>query len=813
MFDMLREWLNTPGFMPHGHCFLWTPSLLWMMVVADAIIALSYFAIAFALWYFVRRRHDFAYKAIGALFGIFICACGVTHLIAVWNIWNFAYWLEGWAKVITAAVSALTAILTWPLIPRLLALPSRDELTHSNGELQRQIALTKATTETLAASEARYRQLIETAVEGIWTLDNEGYTTFVNHTMAEMLGTTEERMLGKHLFDFMDASEQAQATRNMARRLSGVVERHDFRFRRKDGTPVYAIVSSGPIRDENGDVTGMLGVVTDITDREQIANELAELTAGLEYRVQERTGELAHANRELENSIAEQQQTAMALQEQETWLRAILDSTVDGIITLNSRGEILSANPAATSIFGYPGVEMLGRSIHTLMPDLFKADVDDHRPGAVFPIDHGKVVSGLRHDGAQIPVEIAISELRLSGDRQFVGLLRDITERQENEESIRLLNRELIKVNSNLELQVTERQSAEGQLQIVNNQLQTLVGSLKRQTEEIGLLNEMSELLQSCMELTEAVGVLSTFAERFVGADAGCLYLAERNGGLLQRIGSWGGRDEESEIALRHEDCWAMRQGRLHPLADLQANLICKHLHLDDGEEKRHSLCIPLYAQGQNVGLLNLRRTKPFIDSDGNLARAQQIMLSFSEQVALALANINLRQRLQNLSLRDPLTGLFNRRYLDEQFELELARARRGGGRFAVLMLDLDHFKRFNDNFGHDAGDYLLQNVARQLLATVREGDVVSRWGGEEFMILMPEIDQPAAVQRAESIRSDISQLRPVFQQQPLGKVSVSIGMSFYPQHGHTAQLLIAAADHALYAAKSAGRDRVVIAP
>ncbi|KPC49164.1 sensor domain-containing diguanylate cyclase [Amantichitinum ursilacus] len=809
MLDMLREWLNTPGFMPHGHCFLWTPTLLWMMVAADGVIAVSYFAIAFGLWYYIRRRHDFGYKALAAMFGAFICACGITHALSIWDIWNFSYWLEGYAKLITALISAATAVMLWPMIPRLLALPSRDELAETNAELQRQIALTKATAETLEISERRYRQLVETAVEGIWTLDNEGYTTFVNRTMAEMLGTTEEAMLGRHLFDFMDASEQTLAQRNMARRLSGVVERHDFRFRRTDNTPLYAIVSSGPIHDEHGEVVGMLGVITDITDRERIANELAELTAGLEYRVQERTAELAHANRELENSIAEQQQTAMALQEQETWLRAILDSTVDGIITLNSQGEILSANPAATHIFGYPGVEMLGRSIHTLMPDLFKEDVDDHRPGAVFPIDHGKVVNGVRHDGAQIPVEIAISELRLSGDRQFVGMLRDITERQENEESIRLLNRELIKVNSNLELQVTERQSAEGQLQVVNTQLQTLVGSLKRQTEEIGLLNEMSELLQSCMELTEAMGVLATFSGRFIGADAGCLYLAERNGGLLQRIGSWGGRDEESEVALRHEDCWAMRQGRLHPLADLQANLICKHLHL---EEQRYSLCIPLYAQGQNVGLLNLRRSEPFIDGDGNLARAQQIMLSFSEQVALALANINLRQRLQNLSLRDPLTGLFNRRYLDEQFELELARARRGGGRFAVLMMDLDHFKRFNDNFGHDAGDYLLQNVARTLLATVREGDVVSRWGGEEFMILMPEIDQPIAEQRAEAIRSEMGLLRPVFQQQPLGKVSVSIGLSFYPQHGHTAQLLIAAADHALYAAKSGGRDRVVIA-
>ncbi len=106
-------------------------------------------------------------------------------------------------------------------------------------------------------------------------------------------------------------------------------------------------------------------------------------------------------------------------------------------------------------------------------------------------------------------------------------MLRDITERQENEESIRLLNRELIKVNSNLELQVTERQSAEGQLQVVNTQLQTLVGSLKRQTEEIGLLNEMSELLQSCMELTEAMGVLATFSGRFIGLmpDA-CIWLS-----------------------------------------------------------------------------------------------------------------------------------------------------------------------------------------------------------------------------------------------------------------------------------------------
>jgi diguanylate cyclase (GGDEF)-like protein len=184
----------------------------------------------------------------------------------------------------------------------------------------------------------------------------------------------------------------------------------------------------------------------------------------------------------------------------------------------------------------------------------------------------------------------------------------------------------------------------------------------------------------------------------------------------------------------------------------------------------------------------------------------------FVEQVGLSVANLRLREALREQSIRDPLTGLFNRRYLEETLEREIRRAVRSECVLGILMLDLDHFKKFNDTFGHEAGDTVLRETAAFLTRCVRAEDIVCRFGGEEFVIILPIADIHATQARAERIRSKLRELTILHQGKTVGQVSVSVGVAELPQHGTTPKTLLEAADAAMYAAKRAGRDRVVVA-
>jgi diguanylate cyclase (GGDEF)-like protein len=184
----------------------------------------------------------------------------------------------------------------------------------------------------------------------------------------------------------------------------------------------------------------------------------------------------------------------------------------------------------------------------------------------------------------------------------------------------------------------------------------------------------------------------------------------------------------------------------------------------------------------------------------------------FAEQVGLSVANIRLREALRSQAIRDPLTNLYNRRYLEEMMERETRRAVRGEHGLGVLMLDLDHFKNFNDTHGHDAGDTVLRETAAFLLKSVRAEDIVCRFGGEEFVVILPVADVKATQARAERIRSKLRELSVMHQGQSLGTITVSIGVAELPQHGTSPRELLDAADAALYRAKREGRDRVMVA-
>jgi len=189
-----------------------------------------------------------------------------------------------------------------------------------------------------------------------------------------------------------------------------------------------------------------------------------------------------------------------------------------------------------------------------------------------------------------------------------------------------------------------------------------------------------------------------------------------------------------------------------------------------------------------------------------------QIITTIAEHIALAISNLRLKETLRQQSIRDALTGLFNRRYMEETLERELRRAKRENKPVGIIMIDIDFFKDFNDRIGHGGGDALLRELGAFLINSTRGGDVACRYGGEEFLLVLPDANLEDAGRRAEEMRKGVKALRVDYLGKTFAKCSISLGVAVFPENGETSEVLLNAADKALYRAKNEGRDRVVLA-
>jgi diguanylate cyclase (GGDEF)-like protein len=224
-----------------------------------------------------------------------------------------------------------------------------------------------------------------------------------------------------------------------------------------------------------------------------------------------------------------------------------------------------------------------------------------------------------------------------------------------------------------------------------------------------------------------------------------------------------------------------------------------------------------MMARGETLGILHVRYDPSLVDKSETTAdawRQSQTLLAVSvaTQGALAVASLRLRESLRDQSIRDPLTGLFNRRFMQESLDRELQRARRKERALAVIFIDIDHFKRFNDIFGHDAGDAVLRSFADLLRSFFRGDDVLCRYGGEEFALILPESDEQDAALRMNEFRQIVKGLTVLHESRPLDPITVSVGIAAFPTHGSSIESLLRTADQALYVSKAEGRDRVSIA-
>ncbi len=318
------------------------------------------------------------------------------------------------------------------------------------------------------------------------------------------------------------------------------------------------------------------------------------------------------------------------------------------------------------------------------------------------------------------------------------------------------------------------------------------------------LLARMAQRLQGCESVSDLLGIVSLFAPKIAPELAGRLYVLDTRRVLMACAAEWQG-PLAGETSFAPDDCWALRRGQVHMPGSKLTDVPCRHVAPDAVSA---TICVPLAAQGETIGLLVFQNMTGAGGPDESMLAYIELM---AETIGLALANLNLRQELRAKALFDPLTGLRNRHDLDETLARLIADADTAGSTLACMMLDIDHFKRLNDKFGHDTGDLVIRSVAGILAGVLRDQDLVFRYGGEEFLMLMPGFDEAQALERAALIRDKLGRMHPVNDVRPVGPVTVSMGLAIYP-HQSTARSLILTADAALLNAKATGRDRVVIA-
>ena len=631
------------------------------------------------------------------------------------------------------------------------------QLAAVNAGLEEQIAERLRAEAALRQSEERYRLLAENSRDVIWRLDANRHLTYISPAVEVLTGFTVAESLQKGWGQILTPAswqtlqEKIAQLQEIARRDQPAIPPAatlELEHCHKDGGAVWTEVHATLLRDPQGHFTGIMGVTRDISLRRRVQEELRE---------------------------------------SEQRFRDISENTAEWIWEVDAAGKFTYSNPMAEQLVGYKPDEIL--ALHFF--DLFYPEDAAALHQKAFAINATKRPfrdfshRALNKQGEMLWLSASgVPVLSDQGDlRGYRGSTVDITVRQRWEES----------------------------LKEANQKLQLLVTDAEERNRQMALLNEMRYILQSCQTTGETFAVIAHYVPKFFPADAGAVYIADAAAPLLTVVTSWG-QPAPAAASFPPDDCWAVRSGRLYLVGQDLSGPPCKHV--DGATPVNHYLCIPLMAQGKSQGILHVRfqdSASPAVVGDVREAKVR-LAVAIAENLALGLANVKLRETLHNQAIRDPLTGLHNRRYLEETLARELHDPQSQKAPLGIVMLDLDNFKQFNQTFGPGAGDALLNALATLVKDNIREADVACRYGGEEFLIFMPETPLATARQLAETLRRAVKELRLAYQGRVLPCPSISLGVAAYPDHGATAEEVIAAAHAALHGAKQSGRDRTEVA-
>lgn len=367
----------------------------------------------------------------------------------------------------------------------------------------------------------------------------------------------------------------------------------------------------------------------------------------------------------------------------------------------------------------------------------------------------------------------------------------------------------LLAYSNELEAKVAKRTA---ELKIELDRRTKAQEGLERRSKAMNILSHMTELLQTCNTEKEAYLSIKESAEQLFPDNPGVVLCHDNSKNMLEPVAVWG-TPPLNEQDVIPADCWAMQvMGQAHRVDGTQAGLNC---NLAEAVSGTH-ICIPITGvKDEFIGVVHLLiepAGEKGEDADILIKEKNQVAISFASRLGISLSNLKLRESLHNLAIRDQLTGLYNRRYIEESFERELLRAKRNSLHLGVVMIDIDHFKRFNDTLGHAAGDALLRALGKFLLQNIRRSDIVCRYGGEEFLLILPETSLGIAVQRAETLCEKVKKLQVEHENRLLEHITLSLGVAVFPDNGETMDAIIKAADTALYRAKEEGRNRVCVA-
>jgi len=501
--------------------------------------------------------------------------------------------------------------------------------------------------------------------------------------------------------------------------------------------------------------------------------------------VQKLVHELEVHQIELEIQNGELRQTEMELKESLERSLDLYNLAPVAYLTLGKNNLILQINVAAARLFGAEKRTLLNRKMTEFVApgsqDAFyfhRKIVLETRSVQTCEIDM------LRTDGAPFPVrlESLASTDKTDESEQHRVAIFDITEHKQAEKGL---------------------QQAHENLSVVNTKLE-------ERNHQNSILSEMSELLQSCPTIQEMPPIIMNYVAKVFPDTDGALFLLNDPRTALESVARWGDFPEDvNDNIFAPDACWGLRRGRIYVIEDMKTGPICSHLQ---HPPVLAYICLPLVAKGETVGLLHLRTkaSVPGEDSRHMIAEWKDIAVLFSEYLSLSIANIKLWEKLTDQAIRDPLTGLFNRRYMEENIQREFLRAARKQTKIGIVMADIDHFKEFNDAHGHKAGDELLVKLAGFFKRNIRGSDIACRVGGEEFILILPESSPEDTYKRVENLREEVKKMKVYFNDQLLPPISLSMGIATYPDHGMELDELTRVADMALYKAKEHGRDKVV---
>ncbi|NJN61490.1 MAG: GGDEF domain-containing protein [Coleofasciculaceae cyanobacterium RL_1_1] len=485
--------------------------------------------------------------------------------------------------------------------------------------------------------------------------------------------------------------------------------------------------------------------------------------------------------------VTERSRMQTELQQSKMLLDGVLNSSIDGIIAFRSVRDPKSqqiidfqwlvSNAALGRLNPRFQNGRVGQYLRQEMPEhtengLFAAYVSVVEQGELFETE-------ICYDEADLPVWLQLTAVKL-GDGLAVTF-RDIT----------------------------KNKFIENMLKQANDELQHKITVLDSRNRDMLKLGQINEYLQASKTTRDAYHVVAAIMPDLFGDCSGEIYEIEANeqaeGGLIC-VATWGDHPPVSAMAFNREDCWALRRSHGHYVDRDQPGLFCQHI--SQGDEIGASLCIPLSAQGKSLGLLHLWSPDPHALSKDKRRLAHTI----AEHLALSVTNLLLRASLELQSTHDSLTGLFNRRYMEDALERLLYKAEVQNTHLGIIMIDIDRFKNFNDRYGHAIGDLVLREVAQLLPQALRQSDIACRYGGEELMAILPEASAAVVYQRAEQLREQIAALNLSKDERPIEQVTASFGVSVFPECGRDRRELLRVADDALYRAKNEGRNCVRLA-